>query len=244
MHLLEGRQVSKSFGGVRALNRVDFHVDEGEIVGLIGPNGAGKTTLFSIISGLKPDSGSILFDGTELVGLAPHQVCLQGIARTFQLPRPFASLSVIDNVVSGLFFGRNGMGWRGLGRAREEALHILQFVKLAHRADVKAGSLLLAERRRLELARALATGPRLLLLDEVMAGLNPTETLAMMEVVKSIREERKITIFMVEHIMKAVMGISDRIIVLSYGNKIAEGSPEEVAHHEGVIKAYLGERVA
>ena len=244
MHLLQGERIVKSFGGVRALNGVDFHVAEGEIVGLIGPNGAGKSTLFSVICGLRPDGGSILFQGQEIVGLRPDQICVRGIVRTFQQPRPFADLPVVDNVAAALLFGRQGQGPGRMARARDEALRVLSFVKLEHRAYALAGSLLLAERRRLELARALATEPRLLLLDEVMAGLNATETQEMMDTVVRIGVERGITLLVVEHIMKAVMGISHRVIVLSYGTKIAEGTPQEIAHNEEVITAYLGEKVA
>lgn len=244
MHLLQGQRIVKSFGGVTALNGVDFHVAKGEIVGLIGPNGAGKSTLFSVICGLRPDSGSILFDTQEIVGLRPDQICVRGIVRTFQQPRPFANLSVLENVASAVLFGRHDRAASRMADAKREALGILGFVKLDHRADILAAGLLLAERRRLELARALASEPRLLLLDEVMAGLNPTETQEMMDMVVRIREERGITILVVEHIMKAVMGISQRIIVLSYGTKIAEGTPHEIAHDEEVIRAYLGEKVA
>lgn len=244
MHLLRGERITKNFGGVRALNGVDFHISEGEIVGLIGPNGAGKSTLFSVICGVRPDSGAILFHGQDIVGLRPDQICVKGIVRTFQQPRPFGNLTVLENVASAVLFGRHSRRPVRMAEARAVALQVLSFLKLEQRSGSLAGGLLLVERRRLELARAMATQPRLLLLDEVMAGLTPTETQEMMDMVLKIREERGITILVVEHIMKAVMGISQRIIVLSYGTKIAEGTPQEIAENDEVIKAYLGEKVA
>ncbi|MCL5960971.1 MAG: ABC transporter ATP-binding protein [Chloroflexi bacterium] len=243
MAQLQGSDIVKNFGGVRALNAVSFHVGKGEIVALIGPNGAGKTTLLNTICGLKPDSGTLHFDGKSIVGLRSDQICTMGIARTFQFTRPFVNLSAMDNVASGWFFGRGGRSAGGLREAREEGRRILQLLGLQHRAQTLARDLLLAERRRLDMARALATAPDLLLLDEVMAGLNPTEVQDMMRVVDTIRKDWGVTILMVEHIMKAVMGLSDRVIVLNYGSKIAEGPPEEVARNEEVITAYLGERI-
>jgi branched-chain amino acid transport system ATP-binding protein len=238
--LLEVDHVSKRFGGVRALDGIDFVVGRGEVVGLIGPNGAGKTTLFNVVCGLPPTSGRVRFDGADVTGLPPHRICRQGIARTFQLTRPFVELSTRDNVAAAVLFGRARARVRGLGDARREAEGILATVKLDHRANTPARELLFAERRRLELARALGTGPELLLLDEVMAGLTVGEAEALVALLSSITRERGLTLLLIEHVMKVVMTVCDRVIVLDYGSKLAEGTPAEVAAHPAVIEAYLG----
>jgi len=242
MHLLEGQEVSKHFGGIAALSNVSFHVDEGEIVGLIGPNGAGKTTLFNVICCTYPvDSGTIKFKGSKITGLKPHQVCRRGIARTFQITRSFANMSVRQNIMVGSLFGKESQG--SIKIAQEEAKQLMEFTGLIGKADILAGSLISADARRLELARALAAKPEILLLDEVMAGLNPSEVAEAMKLIQRLKDEMGITVFMVEHIMKSVMGISDRIIVLDSGRQIAEGTPKEVSENPAVIEAYLGEAV-
>jgi branched-chain amino acid transport system ATP-binding protein len=238
--LLETRGITKNFGGVQALDRIDIAVDQGDVVGLIGPNGAGKTTLFNVVCGLKPTAGQVLFKGEDITGLAPHQICHRGIARTFQLTRPFVELSVRDNVAAAVLFGRSDRTIRRRGDARRAADPILRWVKLDPRADALAKDLLFSERRRLELARALATAPDLLLLDEVMAGLTVAEAEEMVEILGTLRRELGLTLLVIEHVMKVVMTICDRIVVLNYGSKLAEGTPAEVARHQAVIDAYLG----
>ncbi|UCD77507.1 MAG: ABC transporter ATP-binding protein [Desulfobacterales bacterium] len=238
MHLLEAKGLQKYFGGLAATRNVDFHIQEGEIVGLIGPNGAGKTTLFNLISGsLVPDGGTIKFRGQEIGGLKPHQICRRGIARTFQLVKLFGQMTVFENVYMGCRFGR-----RSESSAREsgrQARALLDFVGLAGRENMIAGDLTMVNQKRLEIARALATGPQLLLLDEVMAGLNPSEVDQAIELVQEIRDQ-KITVFMIEHVMKAIMKISDRILALHFGTKIAEGIPRQVAADKTVLEVYLG----
>ena len=239
MPILEGHGVTKYFGGLAAVSHVDFHIDQGEIVGLIGPNGAGKTTLFNLISAALPlKSGEIRFKGQKLNGLKPHQICRMGIARTFQQTKIFADMPVLQNVLVGAFFGSpNRMS--GADAARE-ASQALEFVGLSEMRAVPAKDLTLANQKRVELARALATKPELLLLDELMAGLNPTETSEVMELVTRIRDTG-ITVFVVEHVMKAIMGICERIMVLHNGEKIAEGTPQEITTNKTVIEVYLGE---
>ena len=238
MSILEGKGVMKSFGGLVAVNNVDFKVEKGEIFGLIGPNGAGKTTLFNLISGaIKLDKGVILLEGVKISGLKPHQICRMGIARTFQDVKVFGNMTVFENVyLAAVFRGKDGSKRRAL---TEEAI---EFCGLKGMEGVLAKDLPLFFQKRLEVARALATRPKLILLDELMAGLNPTETSEAMELVKAIRE-RGITVFLIEHVLKAIMNICDRVMVLHYGEKIAEGSPQEVCSNPRVIEVYLGEKV-
>ncbi|MEJ2724438.1 MAG: ABC transporter ATP-binding protein [Deltaproteobacteria bacterium] len=237
MLILEGKSVVKHFGGLVAAAHVDFHVDQGEIVGLIGPNGAGKTTLFNLISGsLAPTSGSIGFKGENITGLKPHEICKRGIARTFQLVKLFGNMTVLENVLFGSMFGKMT---RARSIAEKESSELLEFVGLSGMDGVPAKELSLANQKRLEIARAMATKADLLLLDEVMAGLNPSEVDRAVALVKEIRN-KGITVFMIEHVMKAIMGISDRIIVLHFGTKIAEGTPDEIATDKKVIEVYLG----
>jgi branched-chain amino acid transport system ATP-binding protein len=238
VHLLEGKGVTIHFGGLAAVSDVDFYVDSGEVVGLIGPNGAGKTTLFNLISAaLQPKPGEIFFKGKKISGLAPYKICRLGIARTFQTVKVFNSMPVIENVRIGSLFGAQK---RLKKDATSEAKELLQFVGLTDVAYTPARDLTLAHQKRLEVARALATQPELLLLDEIMAGLNQTELMEAMELVRKI-QKKGITVVIVEHVMKAIMGICDRIIVLDYGKKIAEGTPKEITNNKKVIEVYLGE---
>jgi branched-chain amino acid transport system ATP-binding protein len=239
MSILEGQGVTKHFGGLVAVSKMDFHVDQGEIVGMIGPNGAGKTTLFNLISGaLSLSSGEIRFKNQKLNGLKPHQICKTGVGRTFQETKVFANMPVLQNVLVGAFFGSPN---RVLGAdATREATQALEFVGLSAMSATPVIDLTLVNQKRVEVARALATKPELLLLDELMAGLNTTEISEAMELVTKIRD-KGITIFMVEHVMKAIMGICERIMVLHHGEKIAEGTPQEIAANKTVIEIYLGE---
>jgi branched-chain amino acid transport system ATP-binding protein len=236
--LLEVHSVSKRFGGLLAVSNVSFSLNKGEILGLIGPNGAGKTTLFNVVNGVyKFDGGSITFDGRDITGMSPHKVVHLGLARTHQIVQPLNDMTVLENVTVGACFGRE---YLGLNAARAAARQVLEQVGMGSRAHMLARSLTIASKKRLEVARALAANPKLLLLDEVLAGLNPTEIAQMIELVRSIRE-RGVSVFMIEHVMQAVMNLSDRIVVLSFGKKLAEGCPEEVARDPQVVEAYLGD---
>jgi len=236
--LLSIQGVSKRFGGLQALTQVSFELPEGQILGLIGPNGAGKTTLFNAINGVyPPEEGRIIFRDKDVTRSRTSDHAHLGMARTHQIVQPLNELTVRENVMVGACFGREN---QSLGRASGTADEVLEFVGLAARADQMAGSLNVAQKKRLEMARALASRPYLLLLDEVLAGLNPSEIEAMTKTVIKIREQG-ITIIMIEHVMKAVMKVSDRIIVLDYGQQIAEGTPEEIANNPQVIEAYLGD---
>jgi branched-chain amino acid transport system ATP-binding protein len=239
--LLHIDRVSIHFGGLAALSGVSLTVGQGEILGLIGPNGAGKTTLFNLITGLlRPSDGRIVFRGIDITLWPSHAICRLGIARTFQLIRTFPGLSVLENVLVGLYFGRDGEALPK-AQAQAEAMDLLRFVGLHASGERPAGSLPLADRKRLEVARALATRPALLLLDEAIAGLTPTEGKDLMNLIGRIRDGGT-TIIMIEHIMKAIMHLSDRIVVLHHGEKLAEGTPREIVQDETVVNAYLGEQ--
>ena len=236
MKLLEIDRLTKDFGGLRAVDRLDISIQDGMILGLIGPNGAGKSTAFNCIAGLySATSGQVIYKDDDITNLKSYDVCRKGIARTFQLSKPFPNKSVLKNVMVGGFL------WsKDRNRAEAKALEVLEFVNLIDKRDVLGKSLTVADRKRLELARALATDPALLLLDEVMAGLRPAEVEEVITIIRKINE-RGITVFLIEHIMQAIMSLSDLIVVIHYGKKIAEGQPEEIASNEQVIKAYLGE---
>ena len=236
MKILELKKVRKSFGGIMAVESCSLDVKEGEIVGLIGPNGAGKSTLFNCVAGVfPPTAGEILFRGEKINNQKPWDLCRKGLARTFQIVKPFASRTVLYNVMVGAFITTDKRA-----EAELRAMEVLRHLHMEDCKDMRAGNLTIADRKRLEIAKALATRPRLLLLDEVMAGLRSTEVDEMVAIIKRLRDAG-MTIFVIEHIMRAIMALSDRIAVLHFGTKIAEGSPQEVAHDERVIKAYLGE---
>ena len=237
--MLEAKKVTKYFGGMAAVSDVDISVSRGEIVGLIGPNGAGKTTLFNLISGALPlSSGEIRFKGQIISGLKPHQICRMGVGRTFQLVKVFGNMPVLQNVLLGSLFGKQGV--TSSADAIREAMESLEFVGLAKEINTPARDLIVGNQKRLEMARAIATRPELLLLDELMAGLNPTEVAEAIADVKKLRD-KGITIIMIEHVMKAIMSVCDRIIVLHHGQKIAEGTPREITTSSKVIEVYLGE---
>ncbi len=235
--LFEAKAVTRTFGGLAAVQDVSFGIESGEIVGLIGPNGAGKTTLFNVMTGfLAPTRGSVEFEGQRVSGLLPNHMCRRGIGRTFQVVKPFGNMTTLQNAMVGTFLREADPG-----RARRAAEEILEFLGLSHLLETLAKNLTIADRKRLELARALGTKPKFLLLDEVMAGLNPAEVSEMLGLLREIRT-RGVTLFVIEHIMAAIMAISDRILVLHHGGLIAQGTPRQVADDQAVIDAYLGER--
>ena len=235
MSILSADNLTKSFGGLMAVGNLSFELERGEILALIGPNGAGKTTVFNCLSGfLAPDDGSVVFEGKTLAGLQPFQICQLGIARTFQIVKPFPTISVLDNVMVGALTRE-----KSTAEAEKRSREIIELTGLASMAAKEAQGLPLPLRKRLELARALATQPKVLLLDEVMAGLNPTEVDELIALLKEINRQG-VSILLIEHVMQGVMALSQRVIVISYGVKIAEGSPEEVVENKEVIEAYLG----
>src|SRR4051794_24080422 len=235
--MLEVKTISKAFRGLRAVREASFAIPQGDINGLIGPNGAGKTTIFNMIAGVyAPDSGSIIFDGSPIEGLRPDQICAAGIGRTFQIVKPFAGLTVLDNVMVGAFLRS-----RSTNDARRLAVEILDKLGLGPKRDVPASSLTLPDRKRLEVARALATRPKLLLLDEVMAGLRPTECDLMVEVFRGLNKSEGLTILLIEHVMRAVMALAQHVGVLHHGEVIARGTPQEIVRHPAVLECYLGE---
>jgi len=240
--MLEIEGLSKSFGGLKAVNHLNLNIYEGEIFGVIGPNGSGKTTAFNLITGfLKPDDGTVRFKGKDITGIKSHQICKAGIARTFQLVKPFVRMTVLQNVMAGRAYGKRPA--QGMKQIRSEAEELLKFAGLWSKGSVIASQLGLADRKRLEITRALATKPELLLLDETMAGLNPAEIQDAMRLMKEIRASG-ITIMLVEHVMQVVLGISDRIAVMNAGENIAEGKPEHIVSNKEVVAAYLGRQYA
>lgn len=242
MVILEITNVSKKYGGVVALSDVSFFVEQGQIVGVIGANGAGKTTLFSIISGFySPTSGAIKFRGEDITRKKPFEICRKGIVRTFQIVRPFENMSVLTNVMVGKLFGKDRV--TDQKRAQSECSHILDLVGLSGKAEAMAGELGLIDKKRLELARSLATNADVILLDEVMAGLTPVETAEVVGIIRNVHSSLGLTLLMVEHVMKAVVALCDRIVVLHYGRKIAEGTPGEITENSDVVEAYWGESI-
>jgi len=237
--MLEVKNLTKFFGGLGAVRELSFKVEKGQIFGLIGPNGAGKTTVFNLINGFyPPTSGEVLFKGEPITGLRPNAICKKGIARTFQVVKPLSRMTVLENVMASAFCRVNS-----IKKAQEEALNTLEFCGLTHRKDYLARSLTIGDRKRLEITRAMATHPEVILLDETAAGLNSTELDEAIALIRKIREQG-VTILIVEHIMKVIMSISDRIHAINYGQTITEGTPQEVANNKAVIEAYLGEAYA
>jgi len=238
---LELKNINKSFGGLKVLAEVSFDVGEGEIIGLIGPNGAGKTTLFNVITGIyRPQTGSIKYQGKNIIGLKPHRISRRGIARTFQLVRVFPTMTVLENVLVGAKYGKKS----SKKQAIKDALECLEILDLLEVKDNVVAHLTFSDRRLVEIARAIAAKPGLALLDEPLAGLNPTETEIIMALIEEIREEHGISILWIEHKIDAVFTVCDKVVVLDYGRKLAEGTPEEVANNEKVVEAYLGESPA
>jgi len=239
--MLEGVRVSRRFGGLKALADLDFTVEKGRIVGLIGPNGSGKTTLFNVVTGFYPaDSGRIIFNGKDITRSKPYEIARLGIARTFQVVRPLLGLTVLDNVTTAVLYGRENI--KSMTKARERALELLKFLRLEEWRDAPAQRLATAEKKRLEVARALAIGPKLLLLDEAFSGINDREIEDSIKLIFRIRDELGVTIFLIEHVMKAIMGTCEKICVIQYGVKLAEGTPEEVSRNQAVVEAYLGKK--
>jgi len=236
MALLEIKNVSKHFGGLKAVDQLDLTIEKGQIYGLIGPNGAGKSTLFNCVAGsYAPTSGKILYNGEDITGWKPWNICRNKIARTFQIVKPFQTKTVLYNAMVGSFIKTSNTS-----EAEDMAMEVLKKFHLADKCNVLAKNLTIAERKKLEVARAMATDPDMLLLDECMAGLRPNEVDETLDIIREIRD-RGVTIFMIEHIMRAIMSVSDRITVIQFGRKIRDGAPQEVANDERVIKAYLGE---
>ncbi len=239
-HLLDVDHVHKSFGGLLAVKDMSLFVEPGDMLGLIGPNGSGKTTLFNLITGIyRPDIGSISFGSLKISGLKPHRISGLGIARTFQIVRPFSRMTALENVVAAALFGSRSSS---MHRARERALELLAYASLDEKANSRAGSLTLAEQRRLELARALATNPKLLMLDEVMAGLSHPEIVSIVQLLQKIRQEQGTTMIITEHVMRAIVQLCNRIVVMNQGEKLTEGTPAEVMQDSSVIAAYMGEK--
>jgi len=235
MSILSVNQLSKNFGGLMAVKELSFKLEKGDILGLIGPNGAGKTTVFNCLTGfIPPDQGEILFNGKSVKDMQPYKISQLGLVRTFQIVKPFLTISVLDNVMVGALIKE-----KSITKAKQESMEIIEFLGLGRMAKVEAQGLPLPLRKKLELARALATKPKILLLDEVMAGLNPTEVDEIIDLIRQVNE-RGISILLIEHVMRGVMALSQRVLVINYGERIAEGAPEEVVKDKGVIEAYLG----